>query len=213
MRSYKFINIPKYVKPEVYENTIDKIVDLLKHEDAVRAIYRLGNVNHPGISDIDIVVLFKDGSNYIANPYNSLNSKDKYLLTHKLFGASEDQFKKVIKYCFWDNLECILGEPINLEPENGMLTDNEKEFYKKQLGLEFLLKNYIELSVQLTYKVVKLRSILQEIKGIRYDLTFLDIKGLEINKYIKDFLKRLDYWFESDFNFNEFSFWLDKYYN
>jgi hypothetical protein len=210
--AYQFLGIPKYVAPEVYENTVDKIVDFLKQEESIQAIYRLGNVNHPGISDIDIVVLFKDGEKCTLNPYGLLNEGDKYLLTHELFGASEKQFKKVIQYSFWDNLECIWGEPIDLESNKEVFSKDERSFYKKQVGLEFLQKNYIELSVQKKYGVIKLRSLIQEIKGVRYDLAFLNIQNMEINKCMNHFLKRLDHWFESPFDPKEFSVWLDQYY-
>ena len=209
--TYQFLGIPKYVAPEVYEYTIDKIVDSLKGEDSIRSIYRLGNVNHPGISDIDIVVLFKDESKCSLNPDEFLNFNDKYLVTHELFGASEDQFRKVIQYSFWDNLNCIWGEPINLGPKHVAFSEEETAFYKKQIGLEFLQKNYIELSVQRNYGVIKLRSLVQEIKGVRYDLAFLNIQGLAINQCMDHFLNRLDHWFEESFNPTEFSQWLDEY--
>ena len=209
--SYKFIGIPKYVKPDVYENTVDKIVDVLKKEDSIQSIYRLGNVNHPGISDLDIVVLFKNGRKCFINPDDFLNEDDKYLLTHELFGASVDQFRKVVAYSFWDNLKCIWGKPIELGPNHFKLSENEKDFYKRQVGLEFLQKNYIELSVQKKYGVIKLRSIVQEIKGIRYDLSFLNVRGLAINKCMEHFLNRLDHWFEKPFDPEEFSLWLDQY--
>ena len=153
---YQFLGVPKYVVPEVYENTVDKIVDFLKEEDSIKAIYRLGNVNHPGISDIDLVVVFKDGTSCQLNPDHHLNADDKYLLTHEIFGASETQFKKVIRYSFWDNLECIWGEAIELDEDQVRLSEEEAAFYKIQIGLEFLLKNYIELSVQRKYGVIKL---------------------------------------------------------
>ncbi|MBL4710645.1 MAG: hypothetical protein JKY48_19640 [Flavobacteriales bacterium] len=209
--TYQFLGIPEYVAPEVYEKTIDKIVDSLKGEDSIRSIYRLGNVNHPGISDIDIVVLFKDGNKCSLNPVEFLNADDKYLVTHELFGASEDQFRKVIQYSFWDNLKCIWGEPIELGPDQLVLSNKEEVFYKRQVGLEFLQKNYIELSVQKKYGVIKLRSLIQEIKGVRYDLDFLNIQNLAINKCMDHFLDRLDNWFEESFNPKEFSQWLDQY--
>lgn len=209
--TYQFLGVPKYVAPEVYEKTITKILDSLKKEDSIQSIYRLGNVNHPGISDIDIVVIFKNGSNCALNPDDFLNSDDKYLLTHEIFGASEDQFRKVIQYSFWDNLNCIWGEPIDLGPAHVALSKKEEVFYKKQIGLEFLQKNYIELSIQKKYGVIKLRSLVQEIKGVRYDLAFLNVQNLAINKCMDHFLNRLDHWFEEPFNPTEFSQWLGEY--
>jgi hypothetical protein len=209
--TYQFLDIPRYVAPEIYEATIDKILDALKKETSIRSIYRLGNVNHPGISDLDIVVLFKDGSKCALNSDDFLNSDDKYLLTHQLFGASEEQFRKVIQYSFWDNLNCIWGEPIDLGSNRMVLSEEEVIFYKKQIGLEFLQKNYIELCAQKKYGVIKLRGLVQEIKGVRYDLDFLNIQGLAINKCMDHFLNRLDHWFENTFDPQEFSLWLDQY--
>lgn len=210
--AYQFLGIPKYIAPEAYEITVDKIVELLKKEDSIRTVYRLGNVNHPGISDIDLIVVFKNGTSCPLNPIEYLDDDDKYLLTHNLFGASEDQFKKVLPYSFWDNLKCIWGESIEIDTDQVKLSVEQESLYKQQVGLEFLQKNYIELSVQKKYGVIKLRSIIQEIKGVRYDLVFLGIEGLEINKLMTDFLSRLDHWFEQSFDPIEFSQWLDQYY-
>ncbi len=211
--SFQFLGIPKYIAPEVYETTIEKMVEVLKREDSIQAIYRLGNVNHPGISDIDIIVVFKNGSQCQLNPMGSLDELGRYLFTHNLFAASEEQFKKVLPYSFWDNLTCIWGEALVLHSNESRFSEAEEVFYKEQVGLEFLQKNHIELSVQKKYGVIKLRSILQEIKGVRYDLDFLGVEGLRINTLMIDFLLQLDHWFDKAFDPIAFSLWLDQYHS
>ena len=61
--------------------------------------------------------------------------------------------------------------------------------------------------------MIKLRSLIQEIKGVRYDLDFLHIRGLQINECMSHFLNRLDHYFEAPFDPKEFSLWLDQYYH
>lgn len=210
--SYQFLDIPRYIEPKIYENTVDKIVSFLKKDKAVQSIYRLGNVNHPGISDLDIIAVFKNESSTSINPDDFFDTTERYLVTHDLAGASEDYFKKILPYTFWDNLNCIWGEDhLSSTSVQGMKLENE-EVYKEQIGLEFLIKNFLDITVQRKYGVIKLRSLLQEIKGVRYDLKFLRIEGQEINDLMSHFLQRLDHWFETPFDAKEFSRWLSNYY-
>ncbi|MGB0390745.1 MAG: hypothetical protein ACPGD5_04200 [Salibacteraceae bacterium] len=211
--NHKFIDIPKYVEPTVYENTVDKIVEFLKKESSVHSIFRLGNVNHPGISDLDIIVVFKNGSSCKLNPESYFNESDKYLVTHDLAGASEEYFQKILPFTFFDNLECIWGtDPRSSIPEEDKYLEFEKE-YHEQIGLEFLIKNFLDVSVQQKYGVIKLRSLLQEIKGVRYDLGFLGISEKPINHFMNDYLKRLDNWFDTPFSPEEFTQYLSDYYS
>ncbi len=209
--TYRFIDIPHHVPPEQYEITISKLVELIQRETAVISIYRLGNVNHPGISDIDLLVVFKNGSKCSLNVIEHLNQEDKYLLTHSLFGISEQRFEELVHYGFWDNLKCIYGT--THEFKVAPFSDEQKAYYHTQIALEFMFKNYIDLSTQIKYGAIKLRSIIQEIKGVRYDLEFLSIEGKPINQLMQQFLNRLDHWFENPFEAKEFSLWLDQYFN
>lgn len=211
--SYSFIKEPHYVEPKAYEYTIDKIANLLKNEPAILSIYRLGNVNHPGISDIDLVVVFKDNEKCGINVHDHLDAKDCYLLTHEVGGVPEKYFKEVYAYSFWDNLEFMWGK-------NHLNDDFKKKDkivghadYKEQIGLEFLIKNFLELSVQRSYGIIKKRSLLQEIKGIRYDIKFLKLQNSELDRYVKELLNRLDNWFLESWKNKEMSKWLDDYYH
>jgi len=209
--SYSFIDIPHFVPSEKYEITIKKLIVMVKKEPSVSAIYRLGNVNHPGISDIDLLVVFKDATSCVLNPREQLNEKDKYLLTHEVAGASETLFSEVLPFVFWDNLNCIWSESEATSASTKVWTPEEEKLLKRQIAMEFLIKLFIELSIQQKYGVIKLRSILQEIKGLRYDLQFLDIYNQDINKMMKEFLEMLDEWFTKPFEPKTFSIWLKRF--
>lgn len=209
---YKFIDIPHFISQESYEVTFHKLVELLKKQRAIVSIYRLGNVNHPGISDLDVIAVFEDGEKCLIDPRSYLDKQDKYIITHEVGGASESHFIESLKYVFWDNLKCIYGTNL-LEKgaaNNPLLTN--RSAYKEQIGLEFLVKNFLDLTVQRKYGVIKLRSLLQEIKGIRYDIEFLDLQKTKLNGLIIEFLDRLDHWFNRGWDLNVLSKWLDVYY-
>lgn len=209
--SYSFIKKPHYVKPADYESAIKKIVGILRKESAILSIYRLGNVNHPGVSDIDLIVVFKNDEKCFLNIHDHLSTEEKYLLTHEIGGVPEKLFSQVYSYSFWDNLELIWGKNHlveNLESQE-KVTKNER--YKEQLGLEFLIKNSLELAVQTHYGVIKSRSLLQEIKGIRYDIGFLNLQGSALEAKVQSLLNQLDHWFSDMWKAEEFSFWLNDY--
>ena len=209
--SYHFIQIPHYVDSSVYFKTIDKSVERLSQESSVVAVYQLGNINHPGISDIDLYAVFKDGEKCSFRLESQLDSVDRYLITHSIAGASEKHFIESFNYTLWDNLECIYGNDVLKVAKDELKYDNLKTL-KFQTALEFLYKHYIDLSLQLSYGVIKLRTVLQHIKGVRYDIEFLGIKNSSIQAFVADAIEMLDNWFEQEFQPKEFSLWIDKYY-
>jgi len=207
--SYRYLKIPHLIERLEYEKTVDKMVEILKGEKSILAIYRMGNVNHPGISDLDLIVIFKDEASCNLKPSKHFSEIDQYIFTHSLAGASESFFRKMSAYTFWDKLNCIWGEEVqNLEN----LSAEETELIKRQTALEYLYKNYIELCIQRSYRVLKLRSILQEIKAIRYDLNFLKIDEGQLYESVKELLSMLDHWFEINFDRKKFGVWLDRYF-
>jgi hypothetical protein len=206
--SLRYLSKPEYLEPAAYEKSVERMLQLLKKEKAIKSVYRMGNVNHPGISDLDLMVVFHDGEKCTLNPSDSYTESDRYIFTHSLAGASESFFQKMAAYTFWDNLQCVWGEEITgLESFNA----EEINLIKQQTALEYLFKSYLELSIQLSYGVMKLRSILQELKAVRYDLAFLNISEGKLYNLTQELLFKLDKWFVKEFNPTEFESWLRNY--
>ncbi|MEQ8910215.1 MAG: hypothetical protein RIC95_13540 [Vicingaceae bacterium] len=206
--SLQYLSVPRYLEPKAYENSVERMLELLTREEAIKAIYRMGNVNHPGISDLDLIVVFENEAECLLDPTQHYTETDRYIFTHSLAGASESFFQRTNPYTFWDNLNCIWGNEVKdlVEVDASQIIQ-----IKRQTALEFLFKNYIEISIQRAYGVIKLRSILQEIKAIRYDLAFLNITEGPLFDAVQEFLEMLDNWFENPFNAKEFENWLSEY--
>ena len=47
----------KLIDPKAYDDAIESYISLVKKNRSVAAIYKMGSVQHPGISDIDLVVV------------------------------------------------------------------------------------------------------------------------------------------------------------
>ena len=52
------------------------------------------------MSDIDLVVVFRDNTNYPFNPRKNFDIIENYLFTHNPFGISESDFKRSQDYSF-----------------------------------------------------------------------------------------------------------------
>jgi len=207
---YKFINIPQFFEKSEYLNTINKVVESLKIQNGVRSIYQMGNINHPGISDIDIIVVFEDKKLIDYNLRNLFSNVNNYLFTHNLGGITKSHFNQITKYSFFHNLNCLWGEEFNLE--KGKLNTKEIEALQIQTALEFLVSNYISLTVQLKYGVIKLRALLQHIKAIKYDFEFLKITSGKLNKMLNQLFAWLDSWFIQPIDLTAFCEWVEEFY-
>ena len=207
--SLHYLSIPHYLEPDAYEDSVERMLELLIQEEGIKAIYRMGNVNHPGISDLDLIVVFENEAACHLNPSQHYTETDRYIFTHSLAGASESFFQRTNPYTFWDNLSCIWGHEVT---DLVQVDASQTVQIKRQTALEYLFKNYIEISIQRAYGVVKLRSILQEIKAIRYDLAFLNITEGQLFDSVQLLLIMLDHWFEKPFDAKQFENWLNDYY-
>ena len=80
------------------------------------------------------------------------------------------------------------------------ISAEEKKILQQQIALEYLIKMYQTLSIQITYKIIKLRYILLEVKALQYDLEFLNIKDGKLFKLINDCIEIRDQWFDKQYD-------------
>ena len=66
-RQLKFIDYPKEISISDYETLTEKIVEKMLANDSVLSLYQMGSIKHPGISDLDIICVFKNNSKCLDN--------------------------------------------------------------------------------------------------------------------------------------------------
>lgn len=191
----KIIDIPKKHTLEDYNNAINKQVDVLSKVEGVTSIYQIGGLSTPGISDIDLVVVFKDDFRYDLNPRINNDDIANYLFTHGLYGASEQHFQNSLRFSFFHNFRLLYGE--NLELTNP-ISEQDQSLLKEQIALEFLFKMYINIAVQKSYNTIKLRSMFLHIKALPYDFEFLNINPFEILSVVSQGIRLRSEWLDSN---------------
>jgi hypothetical protein len=189
----KLIDIPQRYTRRLYAEAIDDMVDKLSKLDSVHSVYQIGSISHPGISDIDMFVVFNDEASCQLDVRHAFGA-DTYLFTHKLYGCSVSHWEKLQDYTFFHNYRILFGKGFS-ELSSSLIEANISRL-KRQIALEFLVKNYFTLTIQKRYKTIKARSFLLEGKALIYDMEFLDISDGPLWDLINDIINLRENWFE-----------------
>ena len=195
--SLRFINRPTFIPRELYAEANDFLIEYFKPITSLLSIYQFGNITSPGVSDIDLLLVFKDGEKCLLNGFEKFPERFNNLFTHGMMALSETHFRGNHHFTLWSDYVYLAGENVALDLKE-QKTAEEIHALKIQTALEFLIANYIALKVQLTYGIIKLRSILQHMKGIIYDLEFLNVNS----GIVYDQLLELKHWIKNWFELN-----------
>lgn len=187
-----YIDYPQFIKRENYDALINKIVEQLINKKEVVSIYQLGSIKNLGISDLDIVCVFKNNSHCSFNIHKDLSKIEKKILTHSLFGVDLDHLEPSLKFNFFTNFKLLAGENLDI-PLNPNC--NMEEVLKKQIALEFLLRFFMSLDIQLRHRIIKIHAFLLSAKALAFDLELLNIRGGELYNLIKKVIEWRGVWF------------------
>jgi hypothetical protein len=188
------MNFPHYVTPEAYEDAIHHMVEKLSGEAGVVSIFQIGNLHHPGISDIDMMVVLEDGVEFHLNPLQGLSKTERYLFLHTLFGISRNDFHDAQHYTFFHNYRLLWGETFPIREKN--LSPEEMRVLKTQTAIEYLVQMYITMTVQRTYGIFWVRELLLHARALFYDFEFLNVSSGRLYELILTLMEWRNNWFE-----------------
>ena len=85
--------------------------------DNIKSIYQLGSIEAPGLSDIDLFIIFKNRQrDCVYNYYiNRLSSKSQYLFLHNCWFIDECMMKKLPHWFPYFNLFKVYGDKIEID--------------------------------------------------------------------------------------------------
>jgi hypothetical protein len=184
------IDLPRPCEKQLYFSTVDKVVTTLSTHAYVDAIYQVGDVRHPGISDIDLLLVVRDDAQTREDPLERLSVAERYLFTHSCFIVPLSLAPDLARHVLLSGYRRLYGtewswtsDPVTARP------------LEVQTALEFLAKNLVDLYVQLTYGMLKVRVFLQHLKGVKVDLALLGIEGGQLAVVLEHATELIDEWF------------------
>jgi hypothetical protein len=170
------------------------MVGKLQQVDSAVSIFQIGSVSNPGISDIDMLVVFEDGTKCNLNPLDGLSRTERYLFSHSLYGISKRSFSESQRYTFFHNHNLLWGEKLPIVDSD--LSEEEVKTLKTQTALEYLIQMFVSSTVELTYGIVKVRGFLMHVKALSYDLEFLNVSSGRLFELIQTIIGWREHWFE-----------------
>jgi hypothetical protein len=189
----RLIDLPRDCERAFYDRVLEKVVDGLSRQTEVRAVYQLGGVKHPGISDLDVLVVVDDDGSSEADPLMALTDVERYAFTHRCSLVPASLADDLRTYALIGTCRRIHGTG-----QPGLETGAEPDHMnalRTQTALEFLVKNLLDLYVQVEYRVVKVRVFLQHLKGLRLDLSLLHVSNQPLVALVESALASIDEWF------------------
>ena len=210
MYSYRFVDHPVPVNRQAYDRAVSRMCDRVATLPGVRSIFQIGSVSTPGISDLDIVVVFEEGAVCRDNPLGDLDGAEKYLFIHRLYGAPHHLFRKARPITFYHSYRLLHGEPVEED------TPAPDDSVRTQTALEYVLKMYVNAAVSRVLRVVKLRGLFLHVKALRYDLELLGATSEPLGEVTDRLIEHRARWFEGvgkslAHDLNEFYFTLEDF--
>lgn len=191
----KLIDLPKFCPNEEYIKLIEKVISFYSNKEYVHSIKQIGSVSNPGISDLDFLIIIRD--NYFVNDnfMSTLTRDEKYLMIHPPFCVPEKYMENIKKFTLFFVKESKINDDVSMH-----------------IALEYLLKLYITITIQLNIGIVKLRSLLLEIKAAHSDVIMFN-NHYEILQDIIFFVELRNSYFEKPRNEIEIINRLKQLYN
>lgn len=207
--SYRIINAPHFVALDDYRKAIEEMLSRVTSLPEVIAVYTIGSVGNPGISDIDMVVVTKKNSTINTNFLHTLTTDERYLFTHNLYAISEKHFPLSEYYTFFHNYSLAYGNDLRTgkTPSPGDI-----DILKKQVAKEFIVKMYINLFVQEKYRVLRMRDLLLHVKALQYDFDFLGISEGRVIQLVQIVIGWRKIWFQKQPSQQEILNWWKEFY-
>lgn len=189
----RLIDRPRPSERETYNHAIEKTVGVLSAQSFVDSVYQVGGVRHPGISDIDLLVVVDDAAASDADPLERLTAEERYLFTHACFLVPVSLAPELATYTLITGYRLLYGTSWGWE--GGADDTKTTEALGTQTALEFLAKNLLDLFVQIEYRIVKVRVLLQHLKGLELDLALLEIEDADLRPIVEAAAGLTESWF------------------
>jgi hypothetical protein len=188
--------MPQPAGLESYDRAVSAVGNFLRNRGGLVSLYQLGSVTAPGISDIDLLAVFKDGSKCAADPLRELAPPYRRLFIHGVFGLSKGHYRRFLPFALLVQRRLLWGEEIGGE-EEAAEGGGAKEL-RAQVALEYLARTYIALAVERSYGVVKVRNFLLHSRAMLLDLELLDHSSGSLYEQLLDAMRLRDGWFAED---------------
>ncbi len=205
---YYLTDIPQFIDGTKYQKILKNVVRTLSGLKGVEAVYQIGGISTPGVSDLDLVVVFTNDFRCDFDLHQHLSSTEKYLFIHRLYGCPVSYFQESSLYSFFHNFSLVAGEEIIRKPAADMKSES---LIRIQTAMEYMLKFYVNIILQKEYGILQVRSLLLHGKALLFDLSYLSLTDPVLDQLMQDLMEIRTNWFRLDQKKKRLSSWFNRF--
>ena len=162
----QMLGFPVECPLEAYDSATEKIANHASQFDEVLAVYRMGNVAHPGISDLDVIVVVENAETLPPFSFmQRLTEMERQTLIHGVFVVSKAFWEQREIFFSFSNLTQLYGST------QSSITYEENIEQQVRMSIQHLVRVCLSNYVQTTQRCFKVRSLLCGLNAIRFDLS------------------------------------------
>ncbi|MBT6052777.1 MAG: hypothetical protein HOG49_38750 [Candidatus Scalindua sp.] len=174
-----------------YNRVINDYIDAVTSNPAVNAIYKMGNISDPGISDLDLIVVVKDcrdSKNIHKLSINNSVKSDLFnkVFLHDIFLCDTSVIREIRYTSLCDNLELLFGD------EQKIMDVGEKELgpLSLQIIFDFISSRLVQFKQYLSAGSIGIRGTLVRVSSIRHSYNLLKNLGVH-DKETESFISQV----------------------
>lgn len=144
LNKLKFYNFPHHLKRSDYEKAVELAINILEKDPYFLSLYLMNDNWIPGISDIDFIVVYKNGIPSISNRQeDSFLGNSKYII-HDYINYDQATFSN-IRYIYPSKFDLLFwrGKKLNVHLPENELSDKEIKLLKASFVLDCLVNKVL----------------------------------------------------------------------
>ena len=200
---YKFFNLPKEYSMADYSEAIKLVIDKYSKIKSLVSIYNWGNPSVSGISDIDLLLVFKNNSSplpLLKRSFYFLDSKTRYLATHPFIFIDEQSFRNA-RYIYKNtNFRLLHGKSIKIKKLSSINSHYSDAALLNDIIIRHYPRDFLE---QLAGRRINARNTLLRLNSLKYSIGILEGLTKERGRW-DDKLKLIENLRKNWFNENNF---------
>ncbi len=167
----EFVDFPRQVFRQEYNRNEREFVNYFQRHPVVAAIYKIGSVSNPGISDLDLILVLRENRVLERRDYEFLTGIDEYIFAHRPFVISETLFPYIYYLFYPSNLCNLAGDSYTFHRP---ASSTERSQLAWLICAEAALSRLCDIVYQATWKSsISIRRMLLKLNSIKHNINLL----------------------------------------
>jgi hypothetical protein len=175
LEAARLTRLPVPAAPEEYSRASGELEQVLGSLPGIVAVYRIGSVSAPGISDLDRLAVIEATTN-LPDAWSALSDSTRRLAMHSPFVIDPPTFARHRWFADLEPLELAWGEEVDIEERPC------PEHVERLIAVEAITVSALKLVKQAAMGLVKVRPFLCELNNLRRDLALARVDRTEAPK-------------------------------